>query len=191
MLELVADEAVSPRASSWRGPVPADRAIRGLYGTTISAESSAGWERFLVTVLGLDAMADDAHFRSYAIRGGGPGAHVVVQVMPDAGRGLTTVGYVHHTAFRVPDRDLDRWRSRLAQYTDALDPIEDHVYFRAVHLEGPEGVRLELASDGPGVTIDEAPAGLGTHLVLPPWLEPYRPHLERNLPPLRLPGVMR
>lgn len=186
-LELVANDAVSPSKVSWLGPVPVDHAICGLHGITISADTGTEWERLLVQVLGMDAIAGDADCRSYAVRGETLGACVVVRVMPQAGRGLTTVGYIRHVAFRVPDDELDDWRSRLAQLTETLDPIENHVYYRAVHLDGPEGVRLELASDGPGVTIDEAPAELGTHLALPPWLESQRHYLERQLPSLRLP----
>jgi glyoxalase family protein len=43
--------------------------------------------------------------------------------------------------------------------------------------------------EGPGVAADEEPAEEGTCLVLPPWLEQRRPHLERILPPLRLPDT--
>ena len=35
---------------------------------------------------------------------------------------------------------------------------------------------------------DQPAEELGTTLMLPPWLEPQRPGLERVLPPLRLPA---
>jgi glyoxalase family protein len=186
-LELVADDAVLTRGASW--PVPGDRAIRGLHDITISTGSSAEWDRFLTGVLGLDAVAEGAYGRRYAVQGGRLGAYVVVRAMPHVSRGMTTVGYVHHAAFRVPDAELDQWRLRVAEYTETLGPADDHVYYQVVHLEGPEGIRLELASDGPGVTIDEPPDDLGTRLVLPPWLEPRRSHFEQQLPPLRLAGT--
>lgn len=186
-LELVVDDGVIPWEASWRGEIPLDRAIRGVHGITIAAGSSAEWERFLTTVLGLVPIAEDAYGHSYAIEGGNQAAHVIVRAMPYVGRGMTTVGFVHHVAFRVPDHELDEWRSRLALYTETLGPVEDHVYYRALQLEGPEGVRLELASDGPGLTIDGALTDLGTQLALPAWLEPRRSDLERQLPPLWLP----
>ncbi len=43
--------------------------------------------------------------------------------------------------------------------------------------------------DLPGFTIDEEPEEPGTHLKLPPWLEPQRPTLERNLPPVSIPYI--
>lgn len=45
---------------------------------------------------------------------------------------------------------------------------------------------FELATDGPGFAIDEAPGRLGERLVLPPWLEPQRAGIEAALPPLTL-----
>ena len=38
----------------------------------------------------------------------------------------------------------------------------------------------------PGFATDEAPAELGTHLMLPPWLEPRRSDIERRLPAINV-----
>jgi len=48
-------------------------------------------------------------------------------------------------------------------------------------------VRFEIATDGPGFTVDESPAELGRALRLPPRLETMRARLEVSLPPLRPP----
>jgi catechol 2,3-dioxygenase-like lactoylglutathione lyase family enzyme len=48
----------------------------------------------------------------------------------------------------------------------------------------PHGVLFELATDGPGFAVDEAPERLGEALVLPPWLEPQRAEIEAALPRL-------
>jgi glyoxalase family protein len=39
--------------------------------------------------------------------------------------------------------------------------------------------------------VDEPFERLGSALTLPPWLEDHRSHIERALPPLRLPGISR
>jgi hypothetical protein len=52
-------------------------------------------------------------------------------------------------------------------------------------LREPGGVLFEIATNPPGFTIDERVEELGTHLVLPPWLEPMRRDLEKVLPPVR------
>ncbi|MGH2349911.1 MAG: ring-cleaving dioxygenase, partial [bacterium] len=51
----------------------------------------------------------------------------------------------------------------------------------------PGGVLFEIATDGPGFTVDEAATDLGMTLVLPPWLEPNRNEIARGLPPLKIP----
>ena len=47
-----------------------------------------------------------------------------------------------------------------------------------------ENLDFELATDGPGFSVDEDPARLGETLVLPPWLEGDRATIEQALPPL-------
>ena len=49
------------------------------------------------------------------------------------------------------------------------------------------GVLFELATDGPGFQVDEAPEHLGESLVLPPWLEGDRGAIEAVLPALSPP----
>jgi glyoxalase family protein len=48
----------------------------------------------------------------------------------------------------------------------------------------PNGVLFEIATEGPGFAVDEDPATLGEHLVLPPFLEPHRAEIAANLKPI-------
>jgi len=65
----------------------------------------------------------------------------------------------------------------------------DRKYFHSIYYREPGNILFEIATDPPGFTVDEAPEKLGSHLVLPAWLEPERAQLEAVLPPLTLPGV--
>ena len=68
-------------------------------------------------------------------------------------------------------------------------PVIDRFWFRSVYFLEPGGVLFELATDGPGFSVDEDPKHLGESLVLPPWLEAQRAAIEDILPPLRSPVV--
>ena len=60
-------------------------------------------------------------------------------------------------------------------------PVQDRKYFQSVYFRMPDGVLFEIATDGPGFLVDEPPESLGRALSLPPWLEPERATLEREL----------
>jgi hypothetical protein len=60
----------------------------------------------------------------------------------------------------------------------------DRQYFHSIYFRERGGVLFEIATDPPGFAIDEAPAELGTHLKLPPWMETKRRVIEQILPPL-------
>jgi hypothetical protein len=63
-------------------------------------------------------------------------------------------------------------------------PVIDRFYFHSVYFREPGGVLFEIATNPPGFTVDEKDDELGTHLVLPPWLESVRGDLEKILPPI-------
>jgi glyoxalase family protein len=63
-----------------------------------------------------------------------------------------------------------------------ITPVVDRQYFRSVYFHEPGGVLLELATDGPGFTIDETVEALGSSLRLPPWYEQERGTIESKLP---------
>ena len=190
LLELVAHPAAHERPGWQKGPVPAEHAIRGLHGVTLW---EAGYEHtatFLTETLGFRLLAEEGSVFRYGVGAGGPGALVDVRCAPDLGRGVVAVGTVHHVAWRTPsDADQRAWRQTIAGSGRDVTPVLDRQYFHSIYFHEPGGVLFEIATDPPGFTIDEPADELGTHLKLPPWLEPRRARLERLLPPLRLPGV--
>jgi len=48
----------------------------------------------------------------------------------------------------------------------------------------PDGILVEIATDGPGFLVDEQRESIGQALSLPAWLEPERATLERELVPI-------
>ena len=94
-------------------------------------------------------------------------------------------GQTHHIAFRAKDAGeqlawLDHLRSSGIQASDVMD----RTYFTSVYFNAPDGLLCEIATDGPGFTLDEPVESLGTALKLPAWLEREREQVERALTPL-------
>jgi glyoxalase family protein len=188
LIELIA-HADARRDAPWpSGPVPAEHQIRGLYGVTLCEEGYEATAGMLVDQLGfrlVDEATDRFRFDTGA---GGPGARVDLVCQPEAPRGLVAAGTVHHVAWRAPDRDTEAgWRGQLVGSGIDVTPIIDRQYFESIYFREPGGVLLEIATDPPGFTKDEPLLELGRALKLPPWLEPRRDEIARNLPDLKVP----
>ena len=98
------------------------------------------------------------------------------------------VGSVHHIAWRTPDdAQQSRWLDALLKLDYGVSPVMDRKYFHSIYYREPGSILFEIATDPPGFAIDEAPEKLGSHLVLPAWLEPERERLQAVLPTLTLP----
>ena len=64
----------------------------------------------------------------------------------------------------------------------------DRIYFKSIYTNDPDGHIVELATAGPGFAVDETVAELGTHLMLPPWLEAQRSAIVAGLKPIAAPA---
>lgn len=94
-------------------------------------------------------------------------------------------GQTHHFAYRAADEEeLLAWREHLLGMAIDVSPVMDRTYFKSLYFRAPDGQLVELATDGPGFTVDEPEDTLGGELRLPAWLEPNREEIQRSLTPL-------
>ncbi|HEV7783973.1 MAG TPA: ring-cleaving dioxygenase [Thermoanaerobaculia bacterium] len=185
-LELVA-QAADPRAPWEGGPVPAEHAVRGFDGVTLTEWSSHVTEELLAGTLGFQRVAEHGDRIRFEVGEGGSGARVDVLGAPAAVRGHVSAGTVHHVAWRsVDEPDQLAWREAVAEAGVYVTPVLDRQYFRSIYFREPGGVLFEIATDPPGFTRDESVESLGTTLKLPPWLEPTRQQIEEVLPPIEV-----
>ena len=206
-LELVAAENVS--LNVWKeGPIPIEHAIRGFYSVTLSEEGYEGTASVLTKELGFKFVGQDgSRFRYQATNpyattpttrmtagaNHGVGYHefnniVDVLCLPYTQYGFVGVGTVHHVAWRIPtDEQQKKLRSKIIKAGLNATPIIDRTYFHSVYFREPGGILFEIATNPPGFTIDEKEEELGTHLMLPKWLESVRKDLEKVLPKVNLP----
>jgi glyoxalase family protein len=96
-------------------------------------------------------------------------------------------GQTHHFACAVPDEQIQlEWREKLLQAGISVSPVMDRVYFKSIYTHDPDGHIVELATAGPGFSVDEDEAGLGKSLMLPAWLEKKRAEIQAGLTPLKV-----
>jgi glyoxalase family protein len=205
-LELVANRSAEERRLHvWKeGPVPIEHAIRGFYSVTLLEARYEHTAHVLNNELGFkligqdgsrfrfqisEAKENDADVRSKNIKEEHHGSNIVdILCMPNAQYGMIGVGTVHHVAWRTPSDEQQKvLRAKIIKAGLNATPVIDRTYFHSVYFREPGGVLFEIATNPPGFATDEKVEELGTHLVLPPWLESVRKDLERALPPVHLP----
>lgn len=187
----LAEVEVVPPSSPWEGPVPEERAIRGIASIELVSRRPDATRAILTDPLGFAAPSDDPGGELLEARGKGshPGRLVRLSAGDEAPRGRTGVGTVHHVAWRTPDEEhQDRWRAELGERGLSVTAPVDRYYFRSIYFREPGGILFEVATEGPGFTRDEDMEELGSGLRLPPWLEDRRAEIQERLPPMDAPS---
>jgi glyoxalase family protein len=189
-IELAATKTASDDRVYQAGPAPFRFAIRGFHSATLSQSDRLETAALLTDTLGFKLVAHDGNRFRYAVDSGEPAGLVDVVHAPEDMPGRVLVGTVHHIAWRTSDDEQQRdWRKELTRLNFGVSPVMDRKYFHSIYFREPGGILFEIATDPPGFSVDEAQDELGSHLVLPAWLEPQRERLEAVLPPLRLPAA--
>jgi glyoxalase family protein len=182
-LRLIADQNSATETFPWHGsPVPLSAAIVGLGSVSLMVPDRSETSRFLTDVLGFSQHADDKAW--FETGPGGTGAQL--RLYESNYRGNDGAGGVHHVAWRVrDDAELRAWQKHLESHGYRTSGQVERHYFQSLYFRIPGGILFEIATDGPGFAADgEDPAHLGETLALPPFLEPHREKIEKNIRPL-------
>lgn len=94
-------------------------------------------------------------------------------------------GSIHHLAIRAKDEtELEHWDNLVRQRGFVSTGIIDRYYFKSLYFRESNGILFEIATDGPGFTIDSDLETLGETIDLPPTLESQRAQIEAQLKPI-------
>ena len=99
-------------------------------------------------------------------------------------------GVPDHVAFRAPDADAVR-SMRLSLRDHGPTEVHDRKYFLSLYVRDPAGILMEYATDGPGMSVDEAPHELGQTVFLPSHEAGRAEDLRAMLPQFAMPGEER
>jgi glyoxalase family protein len=158
--------------------VPADHALRGFHA--VCAYSGApDASHSLLEALEFESLGEETWEARGANRGG-----LYVYEQPPEERSLQGAGSVHHVAWASTLDEHEQWRDRAISAGANPTPVIDRFYFRSIYFREPSGVLFEIATLGPGFTVDEPLEHLGEKLSLPPDFEHMRAEVEPNLRPV-------
>jgi glyoxalase family protein len=171
--------------------VPAELALQGFHAARAYSQAPDASRSLLEETLGFAPYGDSefapsgAGWEARGERRGGLWAYDE----PPSEPGLQGAGTVHHIAWASIPEEHEAWRERVIEGGASPTAIIDRFYFRSIYFREPSGVLFEIATLGPGFTVDEPLEHLGEKLSLPPDYEHLRAEVEPKLRPITNPRV--
>jgi glyoxalase family protein len=167
--------------------IPGELALQGFHAARAYTVDPDPSRPLLEDALGFAAVEHGpVQTAAYELRGEQRGGFYLYDAPPTE-RGLQGAGTVHHIAWASPPEDHEEWLQRVVAAGARPTPVIDRHYFRSIYFREPSGVLFEIATIGPGFTVDEPLEHLGEKLSLTPKYEHLRDQIEPKLTPLRNP----
>jgi glyoxalase family protein len=187
-LSLIETPLATGDTHLWQqGAVAPAYAIRGFHSVTLTEATEAPPRSVIVDRFGYREIGKEGARLRYEATGTEIARFIDVLVAPNTPRSRMAAGQVHHVAFRTPsDEQQHHWLEALHAGGLNVSPVMDRDYFHSIYFREPGGVLFEIATDAPGMTINESADQLGTRVQLPAWLEPQRAKIEAALPKITL-----
>jgi glyoxalase family protein len=185
-LELRVEDVPDAPLLAEADDIPAEHAIRGFAGVRAYASSPERSRAILEEPLSMEHASGSRWDARGDLRGGW-----IEYEQPPLDRGIPGGGTVHHVAWAIPLGAEQQWLARVTQAGAQTSGLIDRFYFRSIYFREPSGILFELATMGPGFTVDEEASTLGENVALPPFLEPMRERIEAALTPLEGVGRQR
>ena len=165
--------------------IPAGLALQGFHAVRAFADAPERSRPLLEQTLGFQAIEPQADGETdrWESRGEHRGGYYVYDPPPEQ-RGLQGAGTIHHVAWASHPEQQEAWQAHVTAAGARATPIIDRHYFRSIYFREPSGVLFEIATIGPGFTVDEPLEHLGEKLSLTPKYEHLRAQIEPKLKPL-------
>ncbi len=149
--------------------------ILGIHHITLVASNAQQTVDFYTRVLGLKLVkqtvnfdAPDTYHLYFGDETGTPGTLLTFFEWPHAPQGRWGIGATHHLALTAETAEAQlKWKRWLTDRGVRVTGPYDRSYFRSIYFTDPDGLILEIATRGPGWSIDEAPDELGSRVITP------------------------
>jgi glyoxylase I family protein len=155
------------------GAEPRRLQIQGIHHITLICSDLERSVAFYQDTLGLRVVKrtlnpDDPAARHFFFGDavGTPGTVITCMEYPQMEEAHVGRGGTHHFALTVGSADeVEGWRQYLLSRGIGCTEVLDRTYFKSIYLRDPDGHIVEIASSGPGFTVDEPAELLGGRMI--------------------------
>ena len=185
LVEITQDDCIDDSNVYDDNDIPKTNAIIQFFSATLLVLKKSLIEPVITSVLGYTLLQMTESITLYIARGSSRAQLLEIQETHPSEDGVNTAGTVHHIAFRTRDEnEQQKFRSAIEKLGLHPTDVIDRFYFKSIYFKTHAGILFELATEGPGFIVDQSVEDLGTSLSLPPFLQPFRPQIEKHLPKL-------
>lgn len=189
IVKLVGTNAL-PATAPWTSDgIPQEHAIRRIRGATLFSETPEETQAILVDHFDYQPLTTSSAITRLV---SAPGDILDIRDARGFWASAPGTGTVDHVAFRAEDdAELQSVRTALQEVNSWPTAMHDRKYFRSLYVREPGRILFELATDAPGMLIDEDEATLGTRLFAPGDSPKLLAELNVILPQFSMPGEPR
>jgi phospholipase/carboxylesterase len=189
IVKLVGTHSVQGGAPHVTRDIPAEHAISRIRAATILTEVPEETESFFTRHFDLTFSEESGTIRRLTSSSGD-----ALDIRDATGfwSSAPGTGTFDHVALRALDMDeLETVHTTLKGLNSSDTNAHDRKYFQSFYVREPGGTLIEMATDGPGMTVDEPLEQLGQTLFIPPSFMRDEQDLKVALPQFGLPGEER
>lgn len=189
ILKLVGTRAFAQPTPHVVSGIPLEHAIRRIRGATMLSEVPEETESFLNRQFGYTRRDQHGSIRRMESASGD-----IIDIRDATGfwSSAPGTGTVDHIAFRAEDLDeLNGTLQGLKSFNSSTTNAHDRQYFSSLYVREPGNVLIEIATDAPGMTLDEPLETMGERLFIPPLFMRDEEDVRVALPQFSLPGEER
>lgn len=157
--------------------IPEEHTIQGMGTVELTVANVEKLAHTLTTIFNYTQVSDDTFQQ---VEGSAVGEIFVIE--KEGAREKPGRGSIHHLALRTEDETSLRHILAAAKEAGfSVSDVIDRYFFKSIYFRESNGILIEVATDGPGFTIDEDVEEMGKTLDLPPFLEDKRQEILKKL----------
>ncbi len=182
-IDIIANQG-NEELTHWEdSPIDISNALQGFHSVTLEIKKLDSTVEILTDIFGYQSPQQENDRYRLESAGGGLASTIDLLHHLDATKPRFGAGSIHHIAFRVEnDEEQLEYREALLSHGLRVTTVIDRKYFHSIYFRISAGVLFEIATLGPGFTVDESVDELGSNLCLPSWYEDQREEIAQSLP---------
>lgn len=182
-IEFIENDLDNTNAWSFNG-VDKKKAFKGIHLAALFSKAPTLTLSLLTDILGYKIVDQNDEYYQLKINDSIGG---LIELSKKAHkRGHVAVGTVHHIAFSVNNDEINAYRILLLEKGYQPTEIKDRNYFKSLYFREPGGILIELATEGPGLFIDESIEKLGQKFIIPKHFQQDQEEIINSLMPLEV-----